>query len=242
MIVLDKAHYECYIYIMNMYSLSEDNMQTTVGGAKMAQLSRKERDRKLRQQDILQAAEHVFATKGYHEATMQDIAREAQYAAGTIYLYFKDKEALYLALLEKKIQHFIASIKGKVKQAEGINEKIRVLVYEQLSYFGENQDFFRIYFSGREGVQWTIKDKLSTGSVNKFMQHLEYVAGLLGEAQKENIIRKDVPAERLAFVLSSIMNSVILRWLKHEPYSKEDLAETSENILDVFLHGAGRKK
>ena len=76
----------------------------------MVPLTRKERDRQLREQDILRAAEHVFATQGYHQATLQDIAKEAQYATGTIYLYFKDKEVLYLALLERKIQHFTASI------------------------------------------------------------------------------------------------------------------------------------
>jgi AcrR family transcriptional regulator len=59
-------------------------------------LDRKERDRRLRESDILKAAEHVFATKGYHKAAISDIAQEAQYAVGTIYLYFKNKQELYL--------------------------------------------------------------------------------------------------------------------------------------------------
>jgi len=58
----------------------------------MSALSRKERDRRLRQEDILKTAEHIFAIKGYHEASIQDIAKEAQYAVGTVYLYFKTKK------------------------------------------------------------------------------------------------------------------------------------------------------
>lgn len=193
----------------------------------MVSLTRKERDRQLRQQDILRAAEHVFAAKGFHKAAIQDIAKVAQYATGTIYLYFKDKEALYLALLEKKIHHFISSIKEKVGQAKGINERIEVLVHEQLSYFEENQDFFRIYFSEREGVRWTIKDKLPASAVNKFMQHLDYISFLVGQAQDARIIRRDLDAKQLAYVLSSLMNAVILRWFRNKADKKVDLQAAS---------------
>ena len=76
-------------------------------------LNRKERDKQLRRADILKAAEHVFAKKGYGRATMQDIAKEAQYATGTVYLYFEDKESLYFSLLEGKISSMMSIIKKK---------------------------------------------------------------------------------------------------------------------------------
>ena len=75
--------------------------------------NRKERDRQLRRTDILRASEHVFAQKGYDNATMQDIAKEAQYATGTVYLYFKDKEALYFSLLEEKIFCMMSATREK---------------------------------------------------------------------------------------------------------------------------------
>lgn len=62
----------------------------------MAAFNRKERDLLLRKTDILKAAERVFALKGYDKATIQDIAKEAEYAPGTLYLYFKDKWSLFL--------------------------------------------------------------------------------------------------------------------------------------------------
>lgn len=208
----------------------------------MVPLTRKERDRQLRQQDILKAAEHVFATKGYHKAAIQDIARQAQYAAGTIYLYFKDKEALYLALVEKKIDHFTSVIKDKVVQVEDINQKLKVLVKEQLSYFSQNRDFMSIYFSEREGMRWTIKDKLSAATINKLMQHIDYIAGIIKKAQEKNIIRGDYDAKRLALALSSIMNTVMLRWFIGESNKIEDFDDASVFVLDVFLHGARQKK
>ena len=54
----------------------------------------------LRKKQILEAATRVFAEKGYHRATTKEIARAAEIAEGTIYLYFKNKSELLIALLE----------------------------------------------------------------------------------------------------------------------------------------------
>jgi TetR/AcrR family fatty acid metabolism transcriptional regulator len=208
----------------------------------MVPLTRKERDRQLRQQDILKAAEHVFAVKGFHKATIQDIAKDAQYASGTIYLYFKDKDDLYLALLEKKIQSMLSSIQEKVDRMSNTHEKIKALVEEQLAYFTENQDFFRIYFSERQGVRWTIKDKIPATAVSNFMKHMDYISGIIKKAQDEGVIRKDFDSRQLASVLTSMINALILRWMKDESYKKDNLKEASGFILDIFLNGAGKNK
>mgnify|MGYP000970468407 FL=1 len=89
----------------------------------MAILSRKERDRQLRRSDIFKAAEHVFALKGYHKATIRDIAKEAQYGTGTVYLHFKNKDTLYFALLEEKLKCLLALIKEKVGQVKDAKKK-----------------------------------------------------------------------------------------------------------------------
>jgi len=54
----------------------------------------------LRRTQILEAATHVFAEKGYHRATTKDIARAADVAEGTIYLYFENKSELLMSLME----------------------------------------------------------------------------------------------------------------------------------------------
>ena len=94
----------------------------------ISSLTRKERDKQLRKTDLLSAAEHLFALKGYDRATMQDIAREAQYATGTAYLYFKDKESLYFSLLEEKISDMMSIVKEKTSAAKDVREKLNILV------------------------------------------------------------------------------------------------------------------
>ena len=100
----------------------------------MAAFDRKERDKLLRQSDILKAAEHVFATKGYHKATIQDIAEEAQYAVGTIYLHFKDKEVLYLDLIERKMANLISEVKKEVNKTKDAKEKSVIIIIVDLFF------------------------------------------------------------------------------------------------------------
>jgi AcrR family transcriptional regulator len=216
-------------------------------GLEMAALSRKERDRRLRRDDILRAAEHIFAIKGYHKASMNDIAREAQYAVGTVYLYFKDKEILYITIFEQKTQELFSGIKSMVARVAGGREKIKVLIEEQLAYFEKNKDFFKIYFSERVNYRWAIKDRISQKAAEKFLHYIDYVSSLIREAQVEKVIRNDLPAKKIAFILTSMINAVIFPWLRQEAGkgtsaarsggNGKSLKEMSGFILDLFFNG-----
>jgi AcrR family transcriptional regulator len=62
---------------------------------------RRQRERKQRNLTILEAAENLFARKGYHTASMEEIADLAEVSVGTVYFYFKNKEDLMLQILAK---------------------------------------------------------------------------------------------------------------------------------------------
>ncbi len=65
---------------------------------------RREKVRNIRQEDIINAAEKVFFAKGYHNATMDDVAKEAEYSKRTIYAYFNSKEQVYDAIIARAYQ------------------------------------------------------------------------------------------------------------------------------------------
>ena len=64
------------------------------------------RERRARRQAIQAAAVQVFGDKGYPRATMEDVARQAELSVGTIYLYYRSKEELYVSLLFESMQRF----------------------------------------------------------------------------------------------------------------------------------------
>ena len=60
---------------------------------------RKEREKEHRREEIISSAEKVFFEKGLQTATMDEIAERAELGKSTLYLYYKSKEDLYLAVL-----------------------------------------------------------------------------------------------------------------------------------------------
>ncbi|MCM8824237.1 MAG: TetR/AcrR family transcriptional regulator [Candidatus Omnitrophica bacterium] len=202
----------------------------------MVTLARKERDRLLRKNDILRAAEKVFARKGYHRTKIQDIAKESQYAVGTIYLYFRDKEVLYIELIEKKLEDLNREIREEIKNKEEVEEKIKTLVRKQLAYFEENQDFFRIYFLEREWLNWGLRDRIFKKAVGKFMKYIDYISNLFKQAQRESLIRKDLDTKKLAYILASMLNALLLSWLK-ETKKKGKIIHMADFIIDIFFRG-----
>ena len=223
---------------MNVNSLIEDKFITEKA---LTLLNRRERDRLLRQADILRAAEHVFALKGYYEATMQDIAKEAQYATGTVYLYFRDKEALYISLIEQKYKDLLSILKEEIAKAQDSRGKLDVFIRENLSFFERNKNSFRIIFFSERNKSQAIKvSRLHNLPI--IMRHREFVTDLIKSSQEEGLLRDDFPAKQIAEILISAFMSVVFNWLKDEMKSAKNLSRMSAFVLDMFLNGAGKNK
>ena len=60
---------------------------------------RKDKEKQIRSNDIIDAAERVFFLKGYDLATMDDVAKEAEFSKRTVYVYFNSKEQIYFEIM-----------------------------------------------------------------------------------------------------------------------------------------------
>jgi AcrR family transcriptional regulator len=88
---------------------------------------RKEREKERRRQQIMVAAKRVFVEKGFGRATMEDIANEAELSAGTIYLYFKNKDELYASMSLRMLQYLYIRIEHLHNENLNPHEKISQL-------------------------------------------------------------------------------------------------------------------
>ncbi len=93
---------------------------------------------------IIDAAAELFAEHHYHEVRMDAIALRAGVAKGTIYLHFKDKEALYLALVEDGMDRLLEKIDASLAEVEPAERKFEVLVRESVVYFARNRYLFEL--------------------------------------------------------------------------------------------------
>jgi AcrR family transcriptional regulator len=107
--------------------------------------SKKQLVTQFRTSGILQAARRVFGEKGYERATIDDIARAAGVAKGTVYLYYRSKRDVYWESLQQGILELRDDTVRRMNAARTLEETVRAFVTSKLEYFEEHKDFFKIY-------------------------------------------------------------------------------------------------
>ena len=81
------------------------------------QRARRDEDKAERRLAILDAATRMLAQHGYHEITMAEVARRTGLAKGTLYLYFKSKEELFLAALESELSQWFSELDALIRDS-----------------------------------------------------------------------------------------------------------------------------
>jgi len=209
------------------------------GNVKMEteKISRKEREYLAHREEILSAAEKVFAAKGFFPTTMSDIAREAEFGTGTLYKYFKSKEDLYFTLIDEKVGEINHLVKAELSQKTLAVERIKKVLGLQFEFFEQNRDFLRIYISERNRFEWTVKDDLGKGIHEKMVTYIDILAGVMRQGVKEGEFKSMNPLD-LAHALVGIVNSFIFEWLiSPQPYP---LISKLDTVFEIFLGGAQR--
>src|SRR5271169_3535193 len=89
---------------------------------------RRDEARALFHNAILDAAEVVFAERGFHGARIQDIAKRARIAVGTVYNHFEDKDAVLAALLEQRAEEMASQLRPRRDDARTFTLRLRARV------------------------------------------------------------------------------------------------------------------
>jgi AcrR family transcriptional regulator len=197
-------------------------------------ISRKEREYLIHREEILSAAEKVFAAKGFFPTTMSDIAREAEFGTGTLYNYFKSKEDLYFTLIDEKVEEINRLVRTELSQTTSAIHRIKKVLGLQFEFIEQNRDFFRIYISERNRFEWTIKDELGKGLHEKMVTYILILAEVMMQGIREGEFKPLDPVD-LAHGLVGIVNSFVSEWLiSRKPYP---LISKLDTVLEIFLGG-----
>src|SRR3989442_12584793 len=153
---------------------------------------------------ILEAARKVFAKKGFHDATVDDIADTAGVAKGTVYLYYESKRDVYFAALKFGIGQMYSLLLDELNKITTPEEKLKALIAANLEYFDENRDFFKIYYSELGNIPTTHP----AGMDNEFQllsqEQARLVEAILKEGSRKKAIRS-LRTEQAAFAISEII-------------------------------------
>jgi AcrR family transcriptional regulator len=107
---------------------------------------RREREKQRRRQEILRAARAIFFRHGFAGTTMPEVARSAELAPGTLYLYFPSKDALYAELLVEGYDLLLEHLQGATRRRASPRRQAEALVEEFLGFAREHPEYFDIIF------------------------------------------------------------------------------------------------
>ena len=183
---------------------------------------------------ILEAARKVFARKGFHEATVDDIAETAGVAKGTVYLYYASKRDVYFAALKFGIAQMYSLLLDELKQVSTPEEKLKVLIATKLAYFDENRDFFKIYYSELGNIPTTHPGGIDNEFKSLYQEQARLVETILKEGARKKVIR-NLRTEQTAFAISDIVRGVVTHRILG--WSKSKISQDVDFIFDLIWKG-----
>jgi TetR/AcrR family transcriptional regulator len=163
---------------------------------------RREREREQRRNDIIDAAEKIFFSRGFEEASMDDVAEQAELSKGTLYLYFKSKEELYLAIHLRGNQILRDMFLAASTKFDSGLKNVRAIGQAYYEYYQKYPDYFNamIYYESRN-IDYNEKNSVAMQCVALGKETIRILTHALEEGIKDGSIRPSIDARKTALCL-----------------------------------------
>lgn len=185
-----------------------------------------------KREKIIKAAITVFANHGFFNSTVADVARVAEVADGTIYLYFKNKDDLLISIFEHSMDFFIRAAKAELKDSQLATHKLKRFILLHLRLVQENQDLAQvIQIELRQSTKF-----MKEYANEKFFEYLGILEAILQEGRANQEFRAQLSPEILKRMIFGAIDEMALEWIlmKRKRYSME---EAADQLYQLFIHG-----
>ena len=211
---------------------------------------RREREKERRRNEIIDAAEKVFFAKGLANATMDDVAEEAELSKGTLYLYFKNKEELYLAINRRGLEILEKMFIDAAAQAQSGLEKVYAIGQSYFRFQNQYSDYFNamIYYESHQ-IDFSEDNSCAMACDQQGEKTLRVLVEAIESGIKDGTIRPDVEPMKTALVLwgqsTGIMQICSLKGVHIEEehnINPDDIIDLSFDLIKRALQNPEDKK
>jgi AcrR family transcriptional regulator len=201
--------------------------------------TRRDEARALFRNAILEAAEAVFAERGFHRARIQDIARHARIAVGTVYNHFEQKEDVLRELFEERTVGFIPLLEVHAGDPSDFEGSLRSRLERVLRYVEMHRAFFTVAADhGLIGAGSTSTAELLGRKTSKSVARVRALfVGIVEEGIAGGVLDPSDPVA-LARVLGALVRAFTIGKLQED--REAPLANDVDSLVHLFLHGASR--
>ena len=185
---------------------------------------------------LLKAAVKVFARDGFFKAKVEEIARMANVATGTTYLYFENKDDLLISIFEEEMVPIIEASVKAVSEQKTAFDKIVAFITNHLHMVQESPDMAQLL-----EVELRQSSKfIHTYSGTKFKEYLDIIARIVAEGQKNGEFRSDIHPSIFKQMLFGAIDQICLNWTLSKS-KKYDLEKSGEQIAAIMLNGISNR-
>ncbi|MBM4270854.1 MAG: TetR/AcrR family transcriptional regulator [Deltaproteobacteria bacterium] len=198
-------------------------------------LSRRDREKLRQRQEMLSAALELFSEKGYHNVPMHEIAEKAEFAIGTLYKFFRNKEDLYRTLILENTDRFHEALTKALEETDDEVEKLRNYVRAKGEVFRANASVIRLYLAETQGAKFNVMVGFDADIRERYGKFLQSLALVFEAGIKKKRFKRIADPYHLSVSLVNLTNAFLFLWLEepeHHPYP-----EDPDTVLNILFKG-----
>ena len=185
-----------------------------------------------KRQRILQAAVKVFARKGYHGARVSEIARKADVADGTIYLYFQNKEDILVSLFDEIMSEHLQDKRQQLASLRDAPSRLLAIAETHLRLLGGNRDLAVVFqVELRQSIQF-----LERFTASWLHDYFALLTEVIEQGQRQGSLRADLPVKVVTKAFFGALDEMVTSWIVGR--KDYDVAQLAGPVVDLFLRGA----
>ena len=192
--------------------------------------------------EILKAAMHLFANRGFHETSMSEVAREAHVSKALIFWHFKTKEELFVAVLNRLLEPYFIDF---AEEAGVLDERaqIKKLVEFYLDFVRDNASSVRFFLAQMLHDQ-RFSESLNEQVLKIYSGYRGMLVELIARAQQKGLCTLRFTPQAAAGFLLSALNGILIEhlFMANNPLdSEEAVAMVSEWLFGQENPSGGGK-
>jgi AcrR family transcriptional regulator len=202
-------------------------------------LSRREREKLRQRRQMLDAALDLFSQKGYHHVSMHQIAVRSEFAIGTLYKFFKNKEELYQALVMEKSTQIFGDLSGPLSSDGDTLAVLEKYLANRARIAAEIAPLLRLHMAVAQGLSFNINAEVEKEHRKLHEKHIDKLAAVMKKGIRKKVLR-DLDPHSMAVALDGLARAMFLcsaKDPKRYPYQA-----SVPVVLDMFLRGGLAKK
>ena len=205
-------------------------------------LSRRDREKRTREMDILKAARELFVSKGFRETTLEEIAHHAEFGKGTLYNYFASKEELFFGIIEQVIEETLAIARESVAAPGSAREKLLLYAREMIRYVNDNGELLHVLYHELHRSNAPENVSKLREIIGRANGAWEVLAGPLKKGIQESALRDLDPLQMIILFDGMLRGYCFHQFTVERSRKDEDVSAAAELITSVFFDGIAERK